>query len=43
MNNLAIVIPDPWFHHGNGNGHLYGRYKHSDIGQLFGLTWAEGT
>jgi hypothetical protein len=43
MNNLAIIIPDTWIHHGNGHGHAYGLNKHSQIGQLFGLLWVDGT
>lgn len=43
MNNLAIIIPDTWIHHGNGHGHAYGLNKHSQIGTLFGLLWVDGT
>ncbi|MGI8955847.1 MAG: putative Ig domain-containing protein [Chthoniobacterales bacterium] len=43
MNNLSIIIPDSWIHHGNGRGHAYGLNKHSQIGQLFGLIWVNGT
>jgi hypothetical protein len=43
MNNLAGVIPDSWIHHGNGHGHAYGLNKHSQIAQLFGLIWVNGT
>ena len=38
MNNLQVVIPDSWLcpgHH--GVGHAYGKQRHTDIGQLFGL------
>jgi Putative Ig domain len=44
MNNLALVIPEPWFgpgHHGHGHG--YGRARHGDLSELFGLVWVEGT
>ena len=41
MNNLAIMIPDP-FYNKHGNGHAYGRFKHTSIGQLFGLKWVDG-
>jgi Tfp pilus assembly protein PilX len=43
MTNLQIVIPDSWIHHGNGVGHQYGLNKHSQLGQLFGLVWVNGT
>jgi hypothetical protein len=44
MNNLGIVIPDSWIQPGNnGQGHAYGKQRHSDIGRLFGLTWVSGT
>jgi hypothetical protein len=44
MNNLAIVIPDSWIFPGNhGVGHAYGLQKHSEIAQLFGLVWENGT
>jgi hypothetical protein len=44
MNNLELMIPDSWIGPGNhGQGHAYGRLRHSDIGRLFGLTWVNGT
>jgi hypothetical protein len=44
MNNLAIVIPPSWsVHHGNGHGHQYGLQKQAQLGQLFGLSWVNGT
>ena len=44
MNNLAIVIPDSWIFPGNhGVGHAYGLQRHSEIAQLFGLVWENGT
>ena len=43
MNNLQGVIPDAWIGPGNhGIGHAYGKQRHSEIGQLFGLTWVDG-
>jgi hypothetical protein len=43
MNNLQLVIPDSWLYPGNhGVGHAYGKQRHSDIGQLFGLVWVNG-
>ena len=41
MNNLAIMLPDP-FYNKHGNGHAYGRFKHTAIGMLFGLKWVDG-
>jgi hypothetical protein len=41
MNNLAIMLPDP-FYNKHGNGHAYGRFKHTAIGALFGLKWVDG-
>ena len=44
MNNLQVVIPDSWLYPGHhGIGHAYGKQRHSDIGQLFGLVWVDGT
>jgi hypothetical protein len=44
MNNLEILLPDSWLGPGNhGQGHAYGRARHSDIGRLFGLVWVNGT
>ena len=44
MNNLQLVIPDSWFYPGNhGQGHAYGKQRNSDLGQLFGLMWVNGT
>jgi hypothetical protein len=44
MNNLEILLPDSWIGPGNhGQGHAYGRARHSDIGRLFGLVWINGT
>jgi hypothetical protein len=42
MNNLSVMIPDTWYHKGNGVGHQWGVQKHAQIGQLFGLVWANG-
>ena len=43
INNLGVVIPDSWIKPGNGQGHAYGKQKHSDLGTLFGLVWVPGT
>ena len=44
MNNLAVVIPDSWIFPGNhGVGHAWGLQRHSEIAQLFGLVWQNGT
>jgi len=46
MNNLQIVIPQPWWYPGNhGQGHAYGkqRAENGDIFTFFGLTWQAGT
>ena len=43
MSNLQAVIPGFRIRHGNGKGHQYGASKQSQVGQLFGLTWVEGT
>ena len=44
MNNLELMIPDSWIGPGHhGQGHAYGRLRHSDIGRLFGLVWINGT
>jgi hypothetical protein len=44
MNNLQIVYPDSWDGPGHhGIGHAYGKQRHSEIGQLFGIMWAPGT
>ena len=43
MNNLQLVIPDSWIVPGNhGQGHAYGKQRHTDIGELFGLMWVAG-
>ena len=43
MNNLALVIPDPWFYPGNhGQGHAYGKQRNDDLVGLFGLQWVPG-
>jgi hypothetical protein len=40
MNNLALVIPQPWFYPGNhGQGHAYGKQRNTDLAGLFGLVW----
>ena len=40
MNNLALVIPTPWFYPGNhGVGHAYGKQRNTDLAVLFGLVW----
>jgi Putative Ig domain len=43
MSNIQAVIPGFRIRHGNGKGHQYGVNKQSQVGQLFGLTWVEGT
>ena len=44
MNNLQLMIPDSWLAPGHhGQGHAYGKQRHSEIGQLFGLVWVNGT
>jgi len=44
MNNLQLMIPDSWLAPGHhGVGHAYGKQRHSEIGQLFGLAWVSGT
>ena len=44
MNNLQLVIPDPWFYPGNhGVGHAYGKQRNNDLAGLFGLQWVPGT
>jgi hypothetical protein len=44
MNNLQTIIPDSWIYPGqHGVGHAYGLQRHSDIAQLFQLTWVNGT
>jgi putative Ig domain-containing protein len=44
MNNLQLMIPDSWLAPGHhGQGHAYGKQRHSEIGQLFGLVWVSGT
>jgi hypothetical protein len=43
MSNIQAVIPGYVIHHGNGKGHQYGLNKNSQLGQLFGLTWVNGT
>jgi hypothetical protein len=43
MNNLALVLPDFYIHHGNGRGHEYGLNKHGDFANQFGLLWVNGT
>jgi hypothetical protein len=53
MNNLQIMIPEPWFYPGNhGQGHAYGKQRGCctdicptstcDITTLFGLQWVPG-
>src|SRR6266576_644165 len=43
MNNLQLMIPDSWLAPGHhGSGHAYGKQRHSEIGQLFGLVWVPG-
>ncbi len=43
MNNLQLMIPDSWLAPGHhGQGHAYGKQRHSEIGQLFGLVWVPG-
>ena len=43
MSKLQWVIPGFRIRHGNGKGHQYGVNKQAPLGQLFGLTWVEGT
>jgi hypothetical protein len=44
MNNLELMIPNSWLAPGHhGTGHAYGKQRHSEIGQLFGLVWVDGT
>ena len=44
MNNLQLMIPDSWLAPGyHGQGHAYGKQRHSEVGQLFGLVWVSGT
>lgn len=44
MNNLQLVIPQPWFYPGNhGIGHAYGKQRNGDLEGLFGLQWIPGT
>jgi putative Ig domain-containing protein len=44
MNNLQLMIPDSWLAPGyHGQGHAYGKQRHSEIGQMFGLVWVSGT
>jgi hypothetical protein len=44
MNNLQLMIPDSWLAPGfHGQGHAYGKQRHSEIGQIFGLVWVAGT
>src|SRR4029077_733892 len=43
MNNLALVIPAPWYYPGNhGQGHAYGKQRSDDLLGLFGLQWVPG-
>jgi hypothetical protein len=43
MNNMQLMIPDSWLAPGHhGQGHAYGKQRHSDIGILFGLMWVDG-
>jgi len=44
MNNLQLMIPQPWFYPGNhGIGHAYGKQRNDDLVGLFGLQWVPGT
>jgi len=43
MTNVQAVIPGFRIRHGNGHGHQYGVNKQSQLGQLFGLIWVDGT
>jgi hypothetical protein len=44
MNNLALMIPKPWYYPGNhGVGHAYGKQRSADLEGLFGLQWVPGT
>jgi Putative Ig domain len=44
MTNLQVVIPGFRVRPGNnGKGHAWGLQKKSDLYQLFGLTWLDGT
>ena len=44
MNNLALVIPLPWYYPGNhGQGHAYGKQRKNDFEGLFNLQWVPGT
>src|SRR5205823_14314498 len=44
MNNLQLMIPDSWLAPGfHGQGHAYGKQRHSEVGTLFGLVWVPGT
>ena len=43
MTNIQAVIPGFRIRHGNGIGHQYGVNKQSQLGQLFGLIWVDGT
>ena len=43
MTNIQAVIPGFRIRHGNGIGHQYGLNKRSQLGQLFGLIWVDGT
>jgi hypothetical protein len=43
MSNIQAVIPGFRIRHGNGKGHQYGLQKQAAVGQLFGLTWVDGT
>jgi len=43
MNNLALMIPVPWYYPGNhGQGHAYGNQRNDDLVGLFGLEWVAG-
>ena len=44
ISDLDLMLPNPWYNNknNNGHGHAYGRKKHSQIGQLFGLIWVNG-
>src|SRR5439155_3398204 len=44
MNNLQLMIPDSWLAPGfHGQGHAYGKQRHSEVGTLFVLVWVPGT
>jgi hypothetical protein len=43
MNNLALVVPASWWPGHHGQGHAYGWDRRTDVAQLFGLIWQDGT